>query len=421
MGRSSASVSQPRRTLSVPAGVFSSRPRETLGYGKTLPAPVEPPALRAVAPPDVTLDGPEVAAVASASASARGADAESRRDSVKRALRGHPSLARYEERQVLGVGGMGEVRLAVDRDIGRKVAIKRLHTAQSEEWASFVREARTVGLLEHPNIVPVHDIDTDDDGNVYFVMKHVEGETLEAVIEGLRARDPAYLARWSFEARIELFLGILHALEYAHSVGVVHRDVKPANVMVGPFGEVVLMDWGIALRDGDQDPGAGRIVGTPYYMSPEQARGEPVGPRGDLYSASVLFHELIVLEHYLEPLSDAAEVLHKVAQHGWRWSMLDWFKPRKQPMPPMEFYHFLHKGMAHAKEDRFLSAREMADELQRMLEGRVRVQCHLTLVKRATRTAGRFVDRRPWIAFGLFAGTIGAACYGVGSAVMQII
>src|SRR6185369_8827715 len=139
-------------------------------------------------------------------------------------------------------------------------------------------------------------VGVDELGRYFFVMKYVEGETLESIIEKLRARDPEYLLRYSVEVRLEIFLGVLHALEYAHAQGIVHRDVKPANVMVGRYGEVVLMDWGIARPIGAaRDPAAGAdgeiegdggargrmfatrvgsVIGTPAYMSPEQARGE---------------------------------------------------------------------------------------------------------------------------------------------------
>src|SRR6185312_9441186 len=123
--------------------------------------------------------------------------------------------------------------------------------------ARFVDEIRTVGRLEHPNIVPIHDVGVDELGRYFFVMKYVEGETLESIIDKLAAGDPAYLAKYSVEVRIELFLGILHALEYAHAQGVVHRDIKPANVMVGRYGEVVLMDWGISKPIAEKrDPAA---------------------------------------------------------------------------------------------------------------------------------------------------------------------
>ena len=156
--------------------------------------------------------------------------------------------ARYEPIRQLGMGGMGEVVLVHDQDIARPVAIKRLlpELDDAATLVRFVDEIRTVGQLEHPNIVPIHDVGVDEQGRYFFVMKYVEGETLEAIIEKLRAGDAAYHKRYTIERRMEIFLGVLHALEFAHSHGIVHRDIKPANVMVGRYGEVVLMDWGIA-------------------------------------------------------------------------------------------------------------------------------------------------------------------------------
>ncbi|MBK8697929.1 MAG: serine/threonine protein kinase [Deltaproteobacteria bacterium] len=155
---------------------------------------------------------------------------------------------RYERLQSLGEGGMGEVSLARDHDIERRVAIKRLRPehANTSALLRFAQEVRTIGSLEHPNIVPVHDVGIDEEGQHYFVMKYVEGETLESVIEKLQAHDPATERRFPIEARAQLFLGILRAVQYAHARGIIHRDIKPANIMVGPYGEVMLMDWGLA-------------------------------------------------------------------------------------------------------------------------------------------------------------------------------
>ncbi len=324
---------------------------------------------------------------------------------------------RYEIRELLGEGGMGEVLLAQDSDIGREVALKRLLPERTDPvyLESFAREVRTVGGLEHPNIVPIHDVDVDDQGRYFFVMKRVEGETLEEVIEQLAERRPDVVKRYSFEVRINLFMGLLQALKYAHSSGVLHRDIKPANVMVGPYGEVMLMDWGISARSEDLDASTRDVlIGTPLYMSPEQARGEndTLDARTDLYSACVLFHELLTLRHYLGHLEELDDVIQAVATRGWTWSMMDWHRPGPQPMAPMELYHFVHRGLKHAPADRWESADQMLVELRRILDGRVRVQCHLTLVKRVTRQLGRFVDRRPWIAFAAFVGVLVASLYG---------
>jgi serine/threonine protein kinase len=176
---------------------------------------------------------------------------------------------------VLGTGGMGVVERAEDVDIGRPVAIKRLLPEATHPFgvARFVSEIRIVGSLDHPNVVPIHDVGVDDDGRYFFVMKYVEGQTLADVIDKLAAGDPLTHAFWTFERRAELMIAVLQALEYAHERGVIHRDVKPENIMVGSHGEIRLMDWGIAKHVGVQEPGEanGALIGTPAYMSPEQA------------------------------------------------------------------------------------------------------------------------------------------------------
>jgi serine/threonine-protein kinase len=186
---------------------------------------------------------------------------------------------------------MGEVALVEDRDIGRKVARKRLLPgAGDSDVMRFVDEIRVVGKLDHPSIVPIHDVGIDEQGELFFVMKFVEGETLEAVLERLRAGDPETLANWDNTRRIEVFRQLLHALSYAHERGILHRDIKPANVMIGAHGEVMLMGWGVARPIGgsreahlakraSETPGdaklsstsAGTLVGTPSYMSPSRS------------------------------------------------------------------------------------------------------------------------------------------------------
>jgi serine/threonine protein kinase len=341
---------------------------------------------------------------------------------------------RYAKKQVLGAGGMGEVVLAEDRDIGRNVALKYLTAPANDKaaLARFVDEIRVVGSLEHPNIVPIHDVGVDESSRYYFVMKHVEGETLEQIIEKLSAGDPSYHARYTYTARVEIFLALLRALAFAHDRGYVHRDIKPANVMVGAFGEVMLMDWGVAKRTKDaervapldtddakdESPPAvrqrlfttrrGAIVGTPAYMSPEQARGdiEAIDERSDVYCATALFYELITLRYYLGERASLSEMLHAIEHEDPDM----WFSaahPAQRTLPA-EFLHFVRKGLQKKPADRYQSVTEMSSLLEAALDGCVRVQCPFTLQKRMIRELGRFADRHPVVlSASLFSGTLG--------------
>ncbi len=344
------------------------------------------------------------------------------------------SRSRYEPSKLLGTGGMGEVILVSDHDIGRKVAIKRLLPELTDHaiLARFVDEIRTVGRLEHPNIVPIHDVGVDEQGRYFFVMKYVHGETLECIIEKLVAKDPAYLAKYSTEARIEIFLGLLHALEYAHAQGIVHRDIKPANVMVGRFGEVVLMDWGIAKPVAEtRDPAAvaegalgtendgprarlyatrvGSLIGTPAYMSPEQASGSAseIDARSDLYSAMVLFHELLGLEHYLADKTTLPAMLDAIKSQE-----VGYFKLLTMPRrPPAELVHLMAKGFHKDPARRFQSAGELIAALRAILEGKVEVLCHITFTKRTFRELGRLVDRNPLAGFATLVALVAAVAF----------
>ena len=217
------------------------------------------------------------------------------------------SGTRYELRELIARGGMGVVYAAEDEKLHRRVALKVLDTvAENAELAQrLIREARILAQLEHPGIVPVHDVGTLPDGRVFYTMKFVEGLRLDQYLQQVD----------TLPQRLRLFLRICDAVAFAHARGVLHRDLKPANIMVGSFGEVLVMDWGLAKILQEQgaanetvfaslkkeNPGSdetqstvvtehGTVMGTPGYMSPEQERGETekIDARSDVFSLGAL-------------------------------------------------------------------------------------------------------------------------------------
>jgi serine/threonine-protein kinase len=331
----------------------------------------------------------------------------------------HEGRVRYEEGRVLGAGGVGEVVEAQDNDICRPVAIKRMlpHVQSPAALVRFVDEIRTVGQLEHPNIVPIHDVGIDQAGQLFFVMKYVQGETLESILDKLRAGDGQYHRLYTFERRAKLFVGVLEAMQYAHARGLLHRDIKPANIMVGPYGEVMVMDWGIAKHVGsdeetlsdrnalpDESSGSGRmagtavgtIIGTPAYMSPEQARGEVnrLDERSDIYSLCVLFHELLCLEHYLASRSDLHSILAGVLNDTPRHP--SFVVSSRQSRVPSDLGWIVMDGLAKDPAKRYTSVGEMLARLQGRLDGDIKVQCPATFTKRMTHKWMHFVDNHPY-------------------------
>ena len=299
---------------------------------------------------------------------------------------------RYEVVRTLGEGSFGTVDLVRDNDIARVVARKRLKPEwhQGETLARFVDEIKVVGQLEHPGIVPIHDVGLDDRG-YFFVMKYVEGDTLEQIIAKLKAGDPLAEGRYPYEARAMLFLQVLEAVRFAHERGILHRDLKPENIIVGPYGEVIVMDWGLARQvarresavgappaSGEADGSdktvvdeaqaeaflrgsagserlvstrMGTVVGTPAYMSPEQARGrhDLVDERSDLYSLAAVFYELMTLDHYLTPKSSPQHMLVGVMTEE---PLAATSIHHRYAVPP-EFTFYLRHGLSKDPAERF--------------------------------------------------------------------
>jgi serine/threonine-protein kinase len=229
---------------------------------------------------------------------------------------GGVSPVRYQMGDLLGEGGMGEVRRCRDLRIGRDVAMKTVREIAADRdfvHDRFLREARVQGQLEHPCIVPVYDLGAREDGTTYFTMKRIRGETLEQILDALRADDPAASARWTRRKLLAAFVTACGAVEYAHSRGVIHRDLKPGNIMLGDFGEVYVLDWGVArVLDGSADPVTeridapmpelgrtveGAVIGTAGYMSIEQLSGvSDLDGRADVYALGAILFELLAWE-----------------------------------------------------------------------------------------------------------------------------
>lgn len=347
---------------------------------------------------------------------------------------------RYELVRELGEGAVGSVELVYDRDISRQVARKRLkatiHTPSN--LARFIEEIQAVGALEHPGIAPIHDVGVDEHG-YFFTMKYVQGETLETILDALRENNPQYLSKYSLDTRVGMFEQILRTMNFAHAQGVVHRDIKPANIIVGKYGEVLMMDWGVAKRVGtqgntdqsqqgaaigadltavqiDQQPGVdafgatavgatqatasrvfttavGTLVGSPGYMSPEQAggRNDLVDFRSDIYALSVLFFEMLSLRHYLDHLNDLNAVLHAIVNT----EPVSAIGMHHQYGIPPEYTFYIRKGLEKDPNKRFQTIGEMIEGLQRIEDGNVPVQCPCTGLKRAGGAYGSFIDRHP--------------------------
>jgi serine/threonine-protein kinase len=358
---------------------------------------------------------------------------------------------RFETVQRLGEGGAGEVVLVQDHDIQRKVAIKRLRPDMRSDAAMrrFADEVRIVGQLEHPNITPVHDVGMDATGQPYFVMKYVAGDTLEAVINRLKAHDPATVERFPYVRRVEIFLDVLHAISYAHARGIVHRDLKPSNIMVGPYGEVTVMDWGIAKRTAEGRasnegvesvaPGTdvparpagktsdvaltqqGTLLGTPMYMSPEQAAGNhaALDARSDIYSLGLIFYELMTLRHPLEKHATSIEAI---------LAALDGPSPTLGAIKlvfasrgaPCEYSPVIRRAMEKDPGARYGSIEEMTDEIRSIQGGCIAISCHVTFTKRATSELIHFADRHPrWFTVG-FAAAVVTLGFGGWALAMQL-
>ncbi|MDC0293989.1 serine/threonine protein kinase [Mariniblastus sp.] len=303
-----------------------------------------------------------------------------------------PLEGRFALVSKLGKGGMGEVFAARDGMLNREVAVKVLSSEAEVGLARFVREAQVTAQLSHPNVIPVYGLEETDQGSPALTMKLIRGITFAEYIKQCSTvlGTPEYdHERHGQTGRIEHFLRVCDAISYSHSRGVIHRDLKPDNLMIGAYGEVYVMDWGIArLLDEPEDESAvggfevklgsddisassegmktqvGSMMGTPKYMSPEQAGGKGVGPKSDQFSLGMVLFEMLTFTVPRE-IGNMNELLDKVPS-GSR----DSFPKANQSEPvPLALQAIVNRATSKDPCDRYLSVQEFSDDLRRYVHG----------------------------------------------------
>jgi len=321
---------------------------------------------------------------------------------------------RYLLEQEIARGGMGVVLRAVDCDIRREVAVKYLlDQANAGKKLRFMEEAQITGQLEHPNIVPIHELGVDSLKRLFFSMKMVKGRSLAQVLDELRQQPQTAEKEYSLGKLLNILVSVCNALAYAHSCGVVHRDLKPANIMIGDFGEVYVMDWGLAkvLKRGAEAPAPmatvvtgvaaaapsavplsqsistkrsskvetsrqpeadltqeGAVLGTPVYMPPEQATGkvEAIDQRSDVYSLGAILYEMLTLQPPVDKEGGYLAILMRVVQG----EIVPPEQRARNRTIPKELSAIVMKALAKNPQNRYPTVEALRKDIERFQEGR---------------------------------------------------
>ncbi len=278
---------------------------------------------------------------------------------------------RYDVQRTLGAGGMGEVSLCRDRRIGRDVALKavRADVESLPARRAFLAEARVQAQLEHPAIIPVYDLGLDEHGREFFTMRAIAGTTLAKVLGRLRGNDAETHREFTLLRMLDVFRQVCLAVDYAHNKGVIHRDLKPSNVMLGEYGEVYVLDWGLAQTIGRpteaQGDASSPVMGTPGYIAPEQTFvGGTIDRSVDLYSLGAILFEILSLQR-LHLGRTSAEILESTRKGDPAHAHL---RAPEREIPP-ELDAVCARATAFDPRSRQPTVRVLVDEIDAFLEG----------------------------------------------------
>ncbi|MCA9836940.1 MAG: serine/threonine protein kinase [Trueperaceae bacterium] len=288
---------------------------------------------------------------------------------------------KYEHFQPLAEGGSASLQTCFDKNLKRTVVFKKLHPHLRNsdiETMRFLREARVTGMIAHPGTVPLYELGRDSSGDLYFTMKYITGRDLRSILMDLAAYKLGSREEFPLTRLIDILIAASQTVAYAHTQGVIHRDLKPANIIVGPFGEVTVLDWGLAKVAGEQETlvdevaigkkavaleltQPGKRYGTPLYMSPEQASADPkLDQRADVYNLGSILFEMLTLKNLVWG-NDVDEVIEQILnQPAPKPSTVS---PNQQI--PAELEAICLKALAKNPDERYQSVEAMIDDLIR--------------------------------------------------------